>query len=226
MHMWTSGGSLPLARLQNVARVPSERWPSVWGTLARFFTVTDGVATQGRLVRELAAAQARRETARENGLKGGRPKNLPVNRPVNQRGNRNGNPQKTSSPSPSYSPSDPTPTSTGDLAPAAPTPIKACRDFFVEQWENTYREKYPFAVKDGTQLAAMLKASPHLAQSWAGTVSRYLDDAWWGEHGRHGLAALCANVVKFSGPALAAKTKTEKSIDVARDWYNDRKTGG
>jgi len=124
MSMWTSGGSLPERKLGAVARVPADRWPGVWETLSRFFEVSDGRVTQGRLAEELSNAAAKREQARENGLRGGRPttqskpdgkpdNNQPVNQPVNPTVNPGHNPQKTSSPSPSPSESDPRSTTIG-----------------------------------------------------------------------------------------------------------------
>jgi hypothetical protein len=111
----------------------------------------------------------------------------------------------------------------GDLVPAAPSQHVVAKEEFVNQWRKRYAgEPYPFVAKDGAQLATLLKASPFVGERWASIVSRYLDDTWWGEHGRHGLAALCANVVKFSGPAL---TKQDKQDATILDWHAD-KTGG
>lgn len=135
MAMWTSGGGLPVSRLDRIARIPADRWTIVWKTIGRFFEVDGETAHQGRLGRELQDAQARRETARQNGLLGGRPRNLPVNRPVNQRGNPKPNPGKTSSPSPSESPSEPPPIEE-QIGAGAP----ACPPEFEELWKGCDRK--------------------------------------------------------------------------------------
>lgn len=106
-----------------------------------------------------------------------------------------------------------------DQIPPGDSPAASANDIgkkiFVEEWEKQYREKYPFVPKDGIQLAALLKASPEVGHGWRGTVKRYLADPWWAEHGRHGLAALCANVVKFSGPV--------KPVSKIRETEHDRR---
>ncbi len=99
-----------------------------------------------------------------------------------------------------------------DLAPAVPSQHVISREEFVRAWEKRYGERYPFVAKDGVQLAVMLKANPDVAGKWASIVERYLDDAWAGEHLRHGLAHLCANVVKYSGPIVKG------ARDVSKGW--------
>lgn len=113
MAMWAAGGSIPVARLAAFSKVPPRRWPAVWETIKRFFLVTGDMVSQGRLLRELVAANNRRAAARGNGIQGGRPKthqdnNLPVSIGLTKTPipvNRN----ETSSPSPSESDPDRTP---------------------------------------------------------------------------------------------------------------------
>ncbi len=71
MAMWRARAPLPLARLDRVAKVLPDRWDGVWGAIARFFVLADGLVTQRRLMRELDAAMERKRTASERGRKGG-----------------------------------------------------------------------------------------------------------------------------------------------------------
>lgn len=113
-----------------------------------------------------------------------------------------------------------------DIAPAAPTPFTICRDVFVARWEAGYGEKYPFAPKDGVQLGALLKQNPQVVEGWRATVDRYLEDIWWGQNGRHGLAALCTNIVKFSGPAPKNATKADRAIQGGLAWLDGKESAG
>jgi uncharacterized protein YdaU (DUF1376 family) len=65
LEMWNREGYLPndpvmLARLATVKR---SRWPDVWATISRFFTITERGVTQKRLLRELEIAQRKKATA-------------------------------------------------------------------------------------------------------------------------------------------------------------------
>jgi uncharacterized protein YdaU (DUF1376 family) len=107
MSLWRAGGSLPLDRLPLVSKMPQDRWPKVWKTIKRFFEIDGDDVRQGRVTRELAHAQSKREKARENGRAGGRPvtqkepdgkpRTKPTdNRTVNPGDNPGPNPQETS----------------------------------------------------------------------------------------------------------------------------------
>lgn len=113
MAMWAAGGSIPVARMAAFSRVPARRWPAVWATIQRFFLTTGETVSQGRLLRELEAAEKRRTVATNNGTRGGRPRgeltHSDNNRPVTSglaSGSVPVNRNETSSPSPSESPSD------------------------------------------------------------------------------------------------------------------------
>jgi uncharacterized protein YdaU (DUF1376 family) len=116
MSMWTAGGRLPVARLGPISRVPFERWPDVWNTISRFFDVADGVATQGRLLRELSHAQQRREKARENGQNGGRPKTQkkPAGKPDGNRPVSSGEPAGKPERNPGANPNESSSSSSSD----------------------------------------------------------------------------------------------------------------
>jgi uncharacterized protein YdaU (DUF1376 family) len=78
MTMWQRDGKLPMNEktLSRVARIAPEQWPTVWASLADFFTVEDGEISQERLSDELGKF-ARKSAARsEAGRRGGHAKAL------------------------------------------------------------------------------------------------------------------------------------------------------
>lgn len=94
LDLWNRGGYLPgdATRVARIARVGDDRWPSVWGTIGRFFTdAGDGRLTQKRLLVEFNKAKEKRRAASESGKKGaaakhgkasGDPSGDPMTRPV------------------------------------------------------------------------------------------------------------------------------------------------
>lgn len=147
----------------------------------------DDLVIEGFDAEGIATVKARREA----GKLGGRP---PKTSPKPKVSKPKTSPKPHPNPSPLLS------------SPLQKTPsvYERTRDLFVAKWEAAYHgEKYPFAQKDGVQLAALLKTSPHVAKGWEGIVVKFLADAWHGMNGRHGLAALCSNVVRYSGPVAS-----------------------
>lgn len=78
MSMWRSGGTLPNddAKLAKFARMTAAQWARVSETVMAFFTLSDGVFTQGRLAREMDRHANVVRQRRESGSRGGKVKAL------------------------------------------------------------------------------------------------------------------------------------------------------
>ena len=78
MSMWRSGGTLPDddTKLAKFARMTAAQWARVSETVMAFFTLSDGVFTQGRLAREMDRHANVVRQRRESGSRGGRAKSL------------------------------------------------------------------------------------------------------------------------------------------------------
>lgn len=69
--MWKTRAPIQFDRMASIARVTPERWPDVWGTIKRFFDVSAGMVTQGRLMRELDASLEKKRRKSDAGTKSG-----------------------------------------------------------------------------------------------------------------------------------------------------------
>ena len=131
MAMWRGGGRLPHdeARLAQITRLGLVAWRKHSAVLLAFFTETDGLLEQGRLIEEYLRATKNNDAQRANGAKGGRPPKKPTTKqnetqekPMgSDRLNPNNNPIESPSPrarataralSTSSQTNDPTPTHT------------------------------------------------------------------------------------------------------------------
>lgn len=82
MSMWRAGGELPDddVKLAKFARMTAAQWARVSDNVMSFFTLSDGVFTQGRLTREMDRHANVVRQRRESGSKGGRAKALKDNK--------------------------------------------------------------------------------------------------------------------------------------------------
>ena len=75
---YATEAGIPGDQAHRIARARSrDEKAAVDAVLVEFFTLKDGVWTQGRVIEEIIKAQHRIETARSNGKTGGRPKKKP-----------------------------------------------------------------------------------------------------------------------------------------------------
>lgn len=72
--MWKTRAPILFDRLSSVAKVDPAKWPTVWGVIGRFFQVSAGLVTQGRLMRELEAAIEKKRRKSDAGIKSGESK--------------------------------------------------------------------------------------------------------------------------------------------------------
>lgn len=88
------------AKLARWARLDARTWRRIKPTVMEFWTLTDGVWTQKRLLKEREIVSKRAEVSRENGKHGGRPKSLKSNDQDNPAGSSRVTQKKAPNPNP------------------------------------------------------------------------------------------------------------------------------
>jgi uncharacterized protein YdaU (DUF1376 family) len=71
MALWKNEGRLPCdpPRLARITKLTPRRWEAVWTVIGRFFDFAEGHFFQGRLLREIENAKARKRRASDSGRK-------------------------------------------------------------------------------------------------------------------------------------------------------------